>query len=313
MLEGLRELFGVDWAIFMDAARVWLHGGDPYGPIGRWSAGAFAYPPTALPWLAVFSLLGPASFGLWLGLQLVLWWRLIRRDNRGQLQLLVWVPLLMNLYGGQSTLAVVLALWAATRAERRSWGWGVVVAWALTKPQVALLPALWLVWQDRRAPDRWRFAGAILLTTLLLALPATIARPLIWSDWLHALTAYRGRILQMAPWQGWGLVLLVPAAYLWWRSASGGWQWWLTAAIFPSVSTYSAVVLLPVLRPRAGAWPAAGLALAGVLQGPITPWTLPLILAGHLVAAWCLLAPRPHGPGVARTKGLPAPARMIGG
>lgn len=288
MFDQLRDLYQVDWRIFMDATGTWLGGRNPYGPIGRWGAGAFAYPPTALPWLALFVPLGTLGFYVWTMLELAGWWMLIRRHARGQLQLLLWAPLLGNLVGGQSTLAVVLALWAATRASRRGFGWGIVLAWALTKPQVAILPVLWLLWQDRGTPSRLRLAGGIVVGTAALALPATLWHPGIWLEWLTSLQMYRGRILQMAPWQGWGSILLVMAAILWWRSRAGGWQWWLAAGLFPAVSTYAIVTLLPVLRPRANLRTIGGLGLAGILQGPMTPLTLPLILAGQLVAAGCL-------------------------
>jgi hypothetical protein len=192
---------------------------------------------------------------------------------------------------GQSTLPVILVLWAAYRAERRGWLWGLAIAWALTKPQAAILPTLWLLWQDRASPLRWQLLGGIAIGTLLLALPATLRDPQIWSEWLASLATYRGRVLQMAAWQWPGTVVLVLAGYLWWRSRIGGWQWWLTAAIFPHTSFYDTVVLLPVLRPRQNGWTLAGLALAGILQGPMNATTLPLILAGQLLAGWMIARP----------------------
>ena len=49
-----------------------------------------------------------------------------------------------------------------------------------------------------------------------------------YSDWLASLTSYRGRILQMAAWEGPSVVLFALAAYLWHRSRRGGWHWWST-------------------------------------------------------------------------------------
>jgi hypothetical protein len=297
MFDELLYVYQIDWRIFMSGAAAWLQGRNPYGALPpEFSAGAFAYPPTALPWLALFLPLGGLSFFVWTALQLVLWWLLIRKDNRSQLLLLIWSPMILHLVEGQSTLAVVLVLWAAARAERRGWLWGLALAWAMTKPQVAIVPLLWLLWRERAAPERWRFWGGIVLGTMLLALPATLFSPGIWGQWLASLPAYRERILQMGAWQGPSVVVFALAAYLWYRSGRGGWQWWLAAGAFPQTSFYCMVALLPVLRPRPNLWTIGGLALAGLLQGPMSLELadgrvllfLPWILAGHLVAAWML-------------------------
>ncbi|HEX6289705.1 MAG TPA: hypothetical protein VFZ66_10970 [Herpetosiphonaceae bacterium] len=286
----MRELYQIDWRIFMAGAQAWLDGRNPYGALStEFSAGAFGYPPTALTWLALFVPLGALSFYIWTGLELLGWWLLIRKRCRAQLLLLLWSPIVLHLVEGQSSMAMVLVLWAASLADRRGWLWGLAVAWALTKPQVAIIPVLWLLWQDRASPLRWRFWGGIVLGTLLLALPPTVINPGIWIDWIGSLGSYRARILQMAAWQGVGVVVLALAAYLWYRSGYGNWQWWLAAAVFPQVSFYAAVTLLPVLRPRQNNWTLAGLGLAGILQGPMTTLTLPLILSGHLLAAWMIM------------------------
>jgi hypothetical protein len=300
MFDDLVKLYQVDWRIFMAGTEAWLSGRNPYGALSaEFSAGAFAYPPTALSWLALFVPLGGLGFYVWTGLELLLWWLIIRKDNRGQLVLLCWSPLILHLVEGQSTLGVVLALWAATRAERRGWLWGLALAWSLTKPQVAIAPLLWLLWQDRSSPLRWRMWGGILLGTALLALPATLVRPEIWGEWLGSLLAYRTRILQMGAWQGPSAILFALAAYLWYRGRYGGWQWWLAAGAFPQTSFYALVALMPALRIRRSNWTLAGLGLAGVLQGPVNPLTLPWILSGQLLAGWMLAG----GP-----RGKPAPA-----
>ncbi|MBK9712515.1 MAG: DUF2029 domain-containing protein [Kouleothrix sp.] len=296
MFEEFGKLYQIDWRIFMTGAEAWLGGRNPYGPLSaEFGAGAFAYPPTALSWLALFAPLGGLSFYLWTALELLLWWALIRRRDRAQLLLLCWSPLILHLVEGQSTLAVILALWAAARAERRGWLWGLALAWALTKPQVAIVPLAWLLWQDRASPLRWRLWGGIALGTALLALPPTLLRPGIWAEWLASLPAYRERILQMGAWQGPSVALFALAAYLWYRGRHGGWQWWLAAGAFPQTSFYAMVALMPVLRPRRSNWTLAGLGLAGVLQGPMSPLALPWILAGHLLAAWMIAGgPRRH-------------------
>src|SRR5690349_10600510 len=163
----MRELFQIDWRIFMAGAEAWLHGRSPYGQLStEFSAGAFGYPPTALTWLALFVPLGALGFYLWTGLELLGWWLLIRKHCRSQLMLVCWSPLVLHLVEGQSSLAMVLVLWAASRASRRGWLWGIALAWTLTKPQVALIPLLWLLWQDRGAAPRWQLWGGILLGTV---------------------------------------------------------------------------------------------------------------------------------------------------
>ncbi len=289
MFDDLKELFQIDWRIFMAATQAWLGGDSPYGQISaEFTAGAFAYPPTALTWLALFVPLGALGFYVWTGLELLGWWLIIRKDLRSQLLLLLWAPMVLHLVEGQSTLAVILVMWAALRAERRGWLWGLAIAWAMTKPQASLLPLLWLLWQDRGASLRWRLWGGMLVGTLLLALPPTLINPGIWQDWLVSLGSYRGRIAQMAAWQGASVVVLALAAYLWYRSRLGNWHWWLTAGLFPHTSFYGIVALLPVLRPGQDKWTLGGLGLAGILQGPVTPVTLPWILAGHMLAGWML-------------------------
>lgn len=299
MFDELLYLYQIDWRIFMAGAEAWIEGRNPYGRLSaEFGPGAFAYPPTALPWLALFTALGPAGFYVWTALQLIGWWLLVRRVNPGQMLLLLWAPITLNLVEGQSTLAVVLVLWAAFRAERRGLLWGLALAWALTKPQVAIVPLIWLLWQDRSSPLRLRLWSGVAAGTLLLALPATLRDSGIWADWLASFGTYRDRILQMAAWQGASVVLLAMAAYLWHRSRYGGWHWWIAAALFPQTSFYGVVPLLPALHVRRSYWVLGGLGLAGVLQGPMTTTTLSWILAGHMLAGW-MIAGGP-APGQAR-------------
>jgi hypothetical protein len=165
------------------------------------------------------------------------------------------------------------------------------MAWALTKPQAALLPLLWLLWQDRALPQRYLFWSGIAAGTAALALPPTLMNPGIWLDWLHSLSDYRARTMTMAPWQGFGILVLLAAFLLWYHRNRGnqsaaGWQWWLSAALFPQTALYSTVVLVPLLHPRRNYWTIAGLALSSILIGPATDITLPIILSGHILAAW---------------------------
>ena len=291
--EQIVQLHAADWRVFMTSVMQWWHGGNPYGfltpEFGR--PGAFAYPPTALSWLLLFLPLGVTGFYIWTFFQITLWWLLIRRHLRSQLVLLCWSPLVYHLLIGQTTLAIVLVLWATTVAQRRGFWWGAAAAWSLTKPQVALLPVIWLLWHDRNRSERNMFRAGIFTGTVALALPPTISNPGIWLDWLHSLSDYRTRTLQMAPWQGYGILIIFAALLLWYyknrgRQANAGWQWWFSAAIFPQTALYSSAVLLPLLRPQRNYWTIAGLGMASLMIGPATELTLPLILAGHILAAW---------------------------
>lgn len=287
--NGLLDLFQVDWRIFMLGVEAWLQGRNPYGPLSaEFGAGAFAYPPPALTWLALFALLGPLGYYVWTALQLGGWWWLIKDERPEQILLLAWSPVILHLVQGQSSLAVVLVIWAAFRARGRGLLWGVALAWALSKPQVALVPLAWLLWQDRASPTRLRLWAGILIGGLALALPPTLLSPGIWGAWLEGLAAYRGRILQLAAWQGPSAILLALAAYLWHRSGYGQWHWWAAGTLFPQASFYGLVALIPALRPRLSPWLIGGLALAAVLQGPMSPAVLPWILAGHALAAWMI-------------------------
>ena len=292
-MDSWSQLFSVDWNILTAATNQWLMEENPYGRISPETGlpGAFAYPPTALTWLSLFVPFGAAGFYLWTALQLGGWWLLIRRQLRSQLVLLLWLPLVFHLLLGQTTLAMVLLLWAATLTTHRGFWWGMAVAFALTKPQAALLPVLWLLWSDRHLATRYLFWSGIFAGTILLALPPTLENPGIWIDWIHSLTDYRARTLQMGPWQGFGFPVLIVAFILWYQRSRGrqvvsGWQWWLSAAIFPQTALYSSVVLLPLLRPTRNYWSIAGLGIASLLIGPVTDVTLPIILSGHILAAW---------------------------
>jgi hypothetical protein len=205
--------------------------------------------------------------------------------------MLCWSPLVFHLLVGQSTLAIVLVLWAATLAKRRGFWWGMALAWSLTKPQVALVPAVWLLWNDRNAPERILFLSGIITGTIALAVPPTLLDPGIWTHWLHSLGDYRARTMQMAPWQGFGALVLLVAALLWYHrhrgnQAGAGWQWWLSAALFPQTALYSSVSLIPLLRPQRSYWTLSGLAVSSLLVGPATEITLPIILSGHILSAW---------------------------
>jgi hypothetical protein len=303
--RGLFSTFALDWQIVMAATAQWSQGGNPYGVLspefglptspdfGFNLPGAFAYPPTALTWFRLFLPFGAFSYYLWTALEIGGWWLLIRRHYRAQLFLLGWAPLIVHFFLGQNTLAVVLVLWAATRAKQRGLGWGLALAWTLTKPQVALLPILWLLWQDRVALKRYQLWLGILLGSLALALPPTLINPGIWLDWLQGLADYRSRLGHFAPWQGFGAPILLLATWLWFRryrgrQAEAGWQWWFSVATFPQTGIYAVVSLLPLNLPALSYWAIGGFALAGLLIGPATPASLPILLSGQMLAVWLI-------------------------
>ena len=121
MFELLRSIFQIDWDIFMAGAQSWLQGQSPYARLasptfGNFGPGAFAYPPTALPWLALFVPLGGLGYYVWTLLELALWWWIIRKDRPSQLLLICWSPLILHMVEGQSTLMAILVAWAAARA-----------------------------------------------------------------------------------------------------------------------------------------------------------------------------------------------------
>lgn len=285
--NGLFYLFQIDWRIMMAGAEAWLKGENPYGALSaEFGQGAFAYPPSALTWLALFTLLGPLSYYIWTGLQLGGWWWLAKDECPEQFLLLCWSPVILHLVQGQSSFAVVLVLWGAYKAHSKGLLWGLALAWSLSKPQVALVPLVWLLWQERKSQSRFRLWSGLAAGGLLVALPPTLRDPGIWGQWLEGLSAYRERILQMTAWQGPSVLLLALGAFLWHRSGYGHWHWWAAANLFPQTSFYGMVALVPALRPRLGPWLIAGLVVAALLQGPMSELMLPWILAGHSIAVW---------------------------
>ena len=290
----LDEIFQVDWNTFMDGAGFFLAGRNPYEVFPP-------YPPTALTWMSLFVPLGAWGFWIFNALQLGVWWSLIKNRDRSQLVLLAWAPLAVHLLLGQVTLAIVLALWWVYRSPRRGLACGLAVAFAMTKPQVALIPVLYLLWHERASSHRAGLWGGMMLGTLLLGAIAAWREPLVWNWWLGSFAGFKGGLLHMAAWQGWGIIPLALAAWGWARrhpnARRAGWPWWIAAGCFQQGSFYAVAALLPVLRPAHNRWTLLGLGLAAVLQGPMSPATLPVILALHMVAAWLVAGgPAPANP-----------------
>jgi hypothetical protein len=304
MPDGFHQLFQFDWRIFLTAIQKWLDGGNPYGALAPHTLpGAFAYPPTALTWLALWLPLGIWGFWLFSCVQIVAWFKLMRRAGRpSQGVLLAWSPVIVGLLLGQTTLAVVLILWWAFLVPRRGWVCGLLLALALTKPQTAILPVIWLLWHTRRDETRRALWGGLVTGTILLALPPTLHDPGIWQDWIVSISHYRARTTQSFPWEGWGGLILLLSAWLWHRQMQRSdsvasktprplesiWPWWLAMGLFPHGSLYPAVMLLPIMRPATNYWSLSGLLVSALLIGPSTGVILPIILAGHILAAWMI-------------------------
>ncbi len=289
-LSETETLYGEDWRMLTKGAELWLDQRDPYGPLLGQGPGTFAYPPTALSWIALFVPFGGMSIWVWNGIQLAAWVMLIWRTRRTQLLLLIWTPLAIHFYLGQNTLMYTLVLWAVALMPRRGFLAGLAVAWALTKPQVVVVLVIWLLWRSWKEGTFWPFVGGIALGTLLLALPATLHDPEIWLRWFTALVDFRQKLVMRATWQGPWIILAVPSIYLWHRAGYGGWPWLLSALLIPYTSFYSMVVLLPSLRPHPlNRWTALG--LFGTLLLFLVPQTeasLGWILTAYLALAWLI-------------------------
>jgi hypothetical protein len=169
-----RTLFAVDYRLYIDATARWLAGGSFYetyqlqGPYTV-SPGDILYPPTALPFLIVFTVL-PA----------VLWWvvpvlattAIVLRHRPSPLALAaiamcLWFPATnVKLLTGNPVLWAVLAVAGAT-----VWAWPGV--WVLIKP--SLFPFA-LIGIQRRS---WWIA------LILYVLLAAAFAPMTW-DWLVA-------------------------------------------------------------------------------------------------------------------------------
>jgi hypothetical protein len=112
----------------------------------------------------------------------------------------------------------------------------------------------------------------------------------------------------------------VLAAYLWYRSRRGGWQWWLAAGAFPQTSYYCMVALMPALHPPRSRWSLAGLGLSAILSGSVAiqlqdgsmVLLLPWILCGHLLAAWMIAGgPERRTESIVRMRGSVAAEEQV--
>jgi hypothetical protein len=171
---------GVDYRLYIDAARSWLHGGpffQPYQLAGPYqiSAGDILYPPVALVLFVPFTFL-PAVLW-WLIPAVAVGWSLIRLRPRAitwplMALCIAWPPTLVKVVTGNPVMWAVAAM-----------ALGVVYAW----PSVLVLikPSLFpfaLFGARRRA--WWLALGAFVLVSLPFGS--------LWLDWVTSVLNSQG-------------------------------------------------------------------------------------------------------------------------
>jgi len=89
-------------------------------------------------------------------------------------------------------LLIIATLWMIAR--RKYLGAGFLLALATSKPQLALIPVIWLVvWSLGKWRERWKFILSFIVSSfLLVAYAAFFAGPTWVLQWLKGLVAYRG-------------------------------------------------------------------------------------------------------------------------
>jgi hypothetical protein len=169
-------MLGFDFYNFWNTGRAVLAGLGPYSyPLSF-------YPPAAAYLFAIFGLLPfNLSYGLWTGLNLILFQQSVHRFQKGWrgMAWLAFAPVPFILMTGQID---IFFLWLA--GFLASNGWKAVLAGILVtlKPQVAFIILPWYLLQwilhQRSQFLRWA-AGALILHTLPL-----LADPSIYQKWL---------------------------------------------------------------------------------------------------------------------------------
>jgi hypothetical protein len=204
-----------DFSIYYAAARVLAAGGDPYDwyalqhVVPHVLAPGYVYPLWGLlPALAIAWLPLPVAAGVWLaasccclvGAIWTLGWLAGIGSRSFWLPGLVGlvclsIPGLFVLIQGQISLLLLAALvgaYAALRAGRLQWT-GVLLALALAKPQLTLVPALavlFVSWRRHALPRVALWAGGTLGTLIALSFAA---RPRWLEGWLAVLGADAGQ------------------------------------------------------------------------------------------------------------------------
>jgi hypothetical protein len=325
---------GNDFLVHWVGARALLAGGSPYGEDTALEIQMRAYGRPALPgehelrvaypifaeYLFVpFALLDdyPTARGIWMTLLELaalafgaLAWNLADRANsRGRRILFLffsifWYLNMRALVNGNAIILVglflALALWAL--GGHRDNLAGFFLAWTIIKPQVALLPlvflAAWMVWQRRLRPmTSFLVTVAALVGTGLLMLPDWLAQN--WSEVLRypaynppstpaaigfALLGEGGRILG---WMVTGMVILL-LLIRWWRirnadyaEMAGGLVWCIVLAPLAGIQTDTGneiLLLIPLAWLFAGRLRGEPKRIAAFVAG------LGILLAGFWIA-----------------------------
>lgn len=89
-------------------------------------------------------------------------------------------------------LLIIASLWMVAR--RRYLGAGILLALATSKPQLALVPVIWLmVWSLGRWRERWKCILSFIVSSFLLVAYAAFFAGSTWVlQWLKGMVAYRG-------------------------------------------------------------------------------------------------------------------------
>lgn len=89
-------------------------------------------------------------------------------------------------------LLIIAALWMVTR--RKYLGAGFFLALATSKPQLAVIPVMWLlVWSLSQWRERWKLLSSFVFSSFLLALYGAFWAGWAWVlEWMRGLVAYRG-------------------------------------------------------------------------------------------------------------------------
>jgi len=149
---------GYDWAIYIEAARRVLEGGDLY----RWSGSyAWSYSPI-LAWF--FAAVAPIGFLGWSALHIAAL-GFIRPRWVAAVVFLSW-PFWVDLYNGNTMTFVAIA--GLSALERRTTGIGAYLLMCLLMPRPVMLPLMiWILWRE----PAWRARFAVLaLASASLAL-----------------------------------------------------------------------------------------------------------------------------------------------
>ncbi|MFI4935225.1 MAG: glycosyltransferase family 87 protein [Caulobacterales bacterium] len=187
----------------------------------RWPR-PFAYPPTALIFLAPFGALPfwPAV-GLWLALSLGLFlyagMRLVREHRLLALALMIVSPavILAVLVGQTVLLAAGLAILAVVELEKRPRLAGVLLAIAAAiKPQVVLLAPVALL----AAGASEALVSAALAFAALAAMSVVLFGAARWSEWLGTFAPFQG-VIEEIPRMMWGVI--TPFGLAWELGLSG--------------------------------------------------------------------------------------------